>query len=62
MRVSLEEELFPRWLAEGKNVRAYHHEGRCIDIGTPERYLSAQETLANVETAGILSAHKGQRE
>jgi NDP-sugar pyrophosphorylase family protein len=58
MRVSLEEELFPRWLAVGKNVRAYHHEGRCIDIGTPERYLSAQEALANVETAGILSARK----
>jgi NDP-sugar pyrophosphorylase family protein len=61
MRVSLEEELFPRWLAEGKNVRAYFHEGRCIDIGTPERYLGAPETLANVETAGILYPHKGQR-
>jgi len=61
MRVSLEEELFPRWLAEGKNVRAHLHEGRCIDIGTPERYLGAQETLANVETGGILSAHKGQQ-
>jgi len=57
-RVSLEEELFPRWLAEAKNVRAYHHQGRCIDIGTPERYLSAQEALANVEPAGILSARK----
>lgn len=61
MRVSLEEELFPRWLAEGKNVRAYLHEGRCIDIGTPERYLGAQETLANVEPCGILSARKGEQ-
>lgn len=61
VRVSLEEELFPRWLAEGKNIRAFHHSGTCIDIGTPERYLSAQETLANVETAGILSAHKGRQ-
>jgi NDP-sugar pyrophosphorylase family protein len=61
VRVSLEEELFPRWLAEGKNIRAFHHSGTCIDIGTPERYLNAQETLANVETAGILSAHKGRQ-
>jgi NDP-sugar pyrophosphorylase family protein len=60
-RVSLEEELFPRLLAEGKNIRAFHHSGSCIDIGTPERYLHAQETLANVEPDGILSAHKGQR-
>jgi NDP-sugar pyrophosphorylase family protein len=58
-RVSLEEELFPRLLAEGKNIRAFHHSGRCIDIGTPERYLNAQETLANVEPGEILSVHKG---
>ena len=58
-RVSLEEELFPRLLAEGKNIRAFHHSGRCIDIGTPERYLNARETLANVEPGGILSVHKG---
>jgi NDP-sugar pyrophosphorylase family protein len=61
-RVSLEEELFPRLLAEGKNIRAFHHSGRCIDIGTPERYLHAQETLANVERDGILSAHEGPQE
>jgi mannose-1-phosphate guanylyltransferase len=61
-RVSLEEELFPRWLAEGKNIRAFHHSGRCIDIGTPERYLHAQDALANVEPDGILSVHKGPQE
>jgi NDP-sugar pyrophosphorylase family protein len=60
-RVSLEEELFPRWLAEGKDVRAFHHSGGCIDIGTPERYLRAQTTLANAEPDGILSAQKGQQ-
>jgi mannose-1-phosphate guanylyltransferase len=60
-RLSLEEELFPRWLAESRNIRAFHHSGSCIDIGTPERYLHAQETLANVEPGGILSAHKGQQ-
>jgi mannose-1-phosphate guanylyltransferase len=58
-RVSLEEELFPRWLAEGKNIRTFHHSGRCIDIGTPERYLRAQEILVNVEPDGFLSVHKG---
>jgi len=60
-RVSLEEQLVPRLLAEGKNIRAFHHSGKCIDIGTPERYLQAQKTLANAEPAGFLSAHKGQR-
>lgn len=60
-RVSLEEELFPRCLAEGKNIRAFHHSGRCIDIGTPERYLDAQATLANVEPDGFVSLHKGSQ-
>jgi NDP-sugar pyrophosphorylase family protein len=60
-RVSLEEKLFPRLLAEGKNIRAFYHSGRCIDIGTPERYLNAQHALANVEPGGILSVHKGQQ-
>jgi NDP-sugar pyrophosphorylase family protein len=57
-RVSLEEELFPQLLAEGKNVRAFHHSGVCVDIGTPERYVRAQETLANVEQDGF-SVHRG---
>jgi NDP-sugar pyrophosphorylase family protein len=52
-RVSLEEELFPRLLAEGKNIRAFHHPGKCVDIGTPERYIRAQEALANVELHGF---------
>jgi NDP-sugar pyrophosphorylase family protein len=58
-RVSLEEELFPRLLAERKNVRTFHYSGRCIDIGTPERYLLAQEILANVEPDRLLPIHKG---
>ena len=58
-RVSLEEELFPRLLAERKNIRTFHHSGRCIDIGTPERYLLAQVALANVEPDRTLSVHKG---
>ena len=50
--VSLEAELLPRWLAEGKQVRAFQHSGRCIDIGTPERYRNAQVTLATAEALG----------
>jgi len=49
IQVSLESEVFPRWLSEGKNLRAFHHAGHCIDIGTPERFQRAQVTLANVE-------------
>jgi NDP-sugar pyrophosphorylase family protein len=48
-RVSLESELFPRWLSEGKFIRAFCHSGQCIDIGTPERFQSAQITLVNAE-------------
>ena len=57
-QVSLEAELLPRWLAEGKHVRAFHHSGRCIDIGTPERYRNAQVILA---TAEVLGQREGQR-
>jgi NDP-sugar pyrophosphorylase family protein len=47
--VSLERELLPQWLRQGKNILAFVCPGRCIDIGTPERYRSAQDILANVE-------------
>ncbi len=49
VRSSLEEELFPQWLADGKSVKAFVFSGRCIDIGTPERFLTAQDVLADVE-------------
>ena len=48
-QVSLERELFPRWLEEGRNLRAFVWPGTCVDIGTPERYRSAQELLGSVE-------------
>jgi NDP-sugar pyrophosphorylase family protein len=50
IQVSVEKELFPRWLDEGKHVRAFVHKGVCVDIGTPERYQRAQRSLAEVET------------
>ena len=55
VRVSLEEELFPRWLAEGRYLRAFSHPGKCVDIGTPERYQIAQDILAGVEIDETLS-------
>jgi D-sedoheptulose 7-phosphate isomerase len=46
---SLEQELFPQWLEQGSYIRVHVFGGRCIDIGTPERYREAQQSLANVE-------------
>jgi D-glycero-alpha-D-manno-heptose 1-phosphate guanylyltransferase len=59
VRMSLEEELFPRWLAEGKYLRAFSHPGKCVDIGTPERYQTAQDILANVEIGQAISNPSG---
>lgn len=54
-QVSLERELFRRWLAEGRSIRAFMCQGRCFDIGTPERYRNAQKGLAAAEIdAGVL--------
>lgn len=47
--VSLENELFPRWLGEGSRLKAFVGAHRCVDIGTPDRYQSAQQILATVE-------------
>jgi NDP-sugar pyrophosphorylase family protein len=52
-QISLEEELLPEWLWNGKSIRAWVFEGKCIDIGTPERYRFAQDILANVEIEEI---------
>jgi NDP-sugar pyrophosphorylase family protein len=55
--------LLPRWLAEERDLRAFVHDGPCIDIGTPERYQSAQLALAAVEagTDGSLIAAAKER-
>jgi NDP-sugar pyrophosphorylase family protein len=50
--VSLEQDVCPRWLAEGKYVRAHSDEAQCVDIGTPERYFRAQAILARAEGDG----------
>jgi mannose-1-phosphate guanylyltransferase len=52
VEISLERELLPRWLREGKLIKGFVCLGRCIDIGTPERYESAQDILASAEAVG----------
>jgi NDP-sugar pyrophosphorylase family protein len=47
--ISLERELFPKWIQEGRRIKAFVHSGKCVDIGTPERFRAAQEILARVE-------------
>jgi NDP-sugar pyrophosphorylase family protein len=47
--LSLERELFPEWIREGRRIKGFVHSGRCVDIGTPERYRTAQDVLAEVE-------------
>ena len=51
IQVSLEKDVFPRWVSEGKDIRAFVWPGTCVDIGTPERYRNAQDSLAEVECA-----------
>jgi D-glycero-alpha-D-manno-heptose 1-phosphate guanylyltransferase len=47
--ISLERELFPRWIRERRNIRGIICQGKCVDIGTPERYWNAQKLLGNTE-------------
>ena len=58
--VSLEQELLPRWLRQGKYIRGFVCLGRCIDIGTPERFRSAQDILANAEAKATEPQCEGQ--
>lgn len=47
--MSLERELFPKWIEQGRRIKSFVHFGRCVDIGTPDRYQTAQEVLAVAE-------------
>lgn len=49
-KISLEEQLFPQWLADGRSIEGFVYEGACLDIGTPERFLKAQHALEKVES------------
>jgi NDP-sugar pyrophosphorylase family protein len=56
VKISLEEELFPQWLAVGKSIEGFVFEGQCLDIGTPERYEKAQHVLEKVELESIFES------
>jgi NDP-sugar pyrophosphorylase family protein len=47
--ISLEREMFPRWIRRGLKVKGFVYSGKCIDIGTPDRYRVANEVLAGAE-------------
>jgi NDP-sugar pyrophosphorylase family protein len=49
LEVSLEREILPQWLRQGKYIKGFACLSKCIDIGTPERYRSAQDILATAE-------------
>jgi len=56
IKISMEEQLFPQWLAEGKDIEAFIFEGKCMDIGTPERYQKAQAVLEKVESQRMIES------
>lgn len=49
-QLSLERDVFPSWLDAGRVIHASIFAGNCVDIGTPERYRSAQQLLSGVAT------------
>jgi NDP-sugar pyrophosphorylase family protein len=55
-KISLEEQLFPQWLVDGKRIEGFVYEGQCLDIGTPERYLKAQHALEKVELGTFIES------
>jgi NDP-sugar pyrophosphorylase family protein len=55
-KISLEEQLFPQWLADGKRIEGFVYEGQCLDIGTPERYMKAQQALEKVELGTFIES------
>ena len=44
-KVSLENEMIPRWLKEGKRLGGFVNDGYFIDIGIPEDYFRFQEDV-----------------
>lgn len=42
-KVSLENEMIPKWMREGKRLGGFVNEGYFIDIGIPEAYFQFQE-------------------
>lgn len=44
-KVSLENEMIPGWLAEGKRLGGFVNDGYFMDIGIPEAYFQFQEDV-----------------
>lgn len=44
-KVSLENEMIPKWLAEGRRLGGFVNDGYFIDIGIPEAYYQFQEDV-----------------
>jgi NDP-sugar pyrophosphorylase family protein len=55
IQLSLEKDLFPRWIQDGARIKAFIHSGMCVDIGTPDRYRVAQQALASAEKEAAAS-------
>jgi mannose-1-phosphate guanylyltransferase len=60
VQISLERDLFPQWIQQGKLMKAMVHSGGCMDIGTPERFGAAQDVLAQVEVETAVSRKESQ--
>jgi len=43
--ISLEKDLIPQWLNEGRNLSVFRDQGRFIDIGTPESYIQFKKEI-----------------
>jgi NDP-sugar pyrophosphorylase family protein len=57
-KLSLEEQVFPQWLADGRQIAGFIYEGDCLDIGTPERFQKAQHALEAVELGGAFELER----
>ena len=44
-KVSLENEMIPEWMKEGKRLGGFVNDGYFIDIGVPEDYFRFQEDV-----------------
>jgi NDP-sugar pyrophosphorylase family protein len=47
--LSMENDLIPGWLSEGRTIRVQEADGPFLDIGTPEDYAKADMFFANLE-------------
>lgn len=47
--LSMENDLIPGWLSEGRTIRVQEADGPFLDIGTPEDYAKADIFFANLE-------------